>query len=725
MLELKGPDGPIRAHRDALGYPRIEARTTNDSAWARGWFHAMDRQAQCQLTLLVGRGRLMECLGDNALTRMIDRWVRALDLERGLSEAVTAWRPETRRYVQAYCDGFNAGLDARGRPFVLTLLRQPCARWTPENALLTYRVLCFFGLTSQQMMAEVAVAELVADGVSRQLLAMLLGDAAPDPSFDLEGLRGAQFRNEERMLPVGLGGSNAIAVEARRSATGGALLLGDPHMEIGRFPPLMYISHSSCEEGPSYSGAGVPGFPFLSVGRTEHLATTYTFAHGDNVDVRFDEVRDHRRKAGDTWEPIERRIETVTCGKRRTETWVYGDTPFGTLMGDPEIDGRYPCIRWCGLREGGSDLDAFHEALYATDCAGFVAAHRKVSTISVAGVVADTKGDVAYVQTGRVERPSRGEGGAYPWDGSGDAVGEPPRADERTRPVIEAPPTGVIVTANERTDGPDATRWITLPEPGYRQKRLTDLVENHPQVRPRDLVTATYDHGDLCARRLLAVWEPLLPDDPLVSRMLRWASRQGDVNPPWDADAIGHFHALHHETVLELLTQHIGREKTERLFEHLSLTMNFQHHLDDALALERPTAVNKQELAKALQVAWPRAKERYASGEWSTPVRRPFKNIFTEGKEPRLLGFSSDRIELRGGPTSPFQARIMQVAGQDMVGGSACHLVFDMSKPGGWYNICGGASERRLGPGYGKGLDSWAAGRFLPLGDPTGMPPNL
>jgi hypothetical protein len=38
--------------------------------------------------------------------------------------------------------------------------------------------------------------------------------------------------------------------------------------------------------------------------------------------------------------------------------------------------------------------------------------------------------------------------------------------------------------------------------------------------------------------------------------------------------------------------------------------------------------------------------------------------------------------------------------------------------------VPGGASERRTGPGYGKGVDLWAEGRFLPLGPVTGAPPR-
>lgn len=67
----------------------------------------------------------------------------------------------------------------------------------------------------------------------------------------------------------------------------------------------------------------------------------------------------------------------------------------------------------------------------------------------------------------------------------------------------------------------------------------------------------------------------------------------------------------------------------------------------------------------------------------------------------------------------------MSVAGQEFVFGGAGRFVCDMSKPGGWYCNSGGASERRFGPGYGKGVDAWACGTFVPMGGANGPAPSL
>jgi hypothetical protein len=52
------------------------------------------------------------------------------------------------------------------------------------------------------------------------------------------------------------------------------------------------------------------------------------------------------------------------------------------------------------------------------------------------------------------------------------------------------------------------------------------------------------------------------------------------------------------------------------------------------------------------------------------------------------------------------------------------HYLMDMGEAGGWYNLAGGASEQRFGPGYGEGIESWIRGEVFPLGDPGPQRPQ-
>ena len=91
----------------------------------------------------------------------------------------------------------------------------------------------------------------------------------------------------EALLASALGtsrtGSNARAVHARASATGGALLACDPHLPI-TLPNPWLIAAYRC---PSYHVAGLmlPGLPFVVVGRNPWIAWGGMAAHAASSDL--------------------------------------------------------------------------------------------------------------------------------------------------------------------------------------------------------------------------------------------------------------------------------------------------------------------------------------------------------------------------------------------------------------------------------------------------------
>src|SRR5690606_33796624 len=125
---------------------------------------------------------------------------------------------------------------------------------------------------------------------------------------------------------------------------------------------------------------------------------------------------------------------------------------------------------------------------------------------------------------------------------------------------------------------------------------------------------------------------------------------------------------------------------------------------------------------RLLASAFPVAAARFEAGPY--PIRTRFAHLLGRGKTPQWLGLDSQAVTLPGGPCTLFQCRFADVEGEPMIYGPAFHLAFDMSRPGAWYNIPGGASESRFGAGYGKGLDEWLGGVLLPLGQ-DGAPLRL
>jgi penicillin G amidase len=716
---LLGPQGPIEYRRDDLGYPSVRARDLLDGIWARGWFHARDRLVQAHLTLAFARGRALELLGESPLARMIDHAVRLHDFSGDLAAQVARLPPAARAMVDTYCAGFAAGARARGWPLILRLLGLSATPFQPEDVILTYRLISWFGLTSIQEWAEGLVAELVAGGAKAESLALILGDAAS--AKELAALPRLEWPSTMSMLRTSpAAGSNAIAVAAKHSTTGSALLLGDPHMEVARIPPILYAMHADHADGSYLQGLGIVGIPWPSFGRTHRLAFTYTYGHADAIDTRAVRCRGGEAWDGTAWRKLTRRAEQVKTKKGPTETWVFYDFELGTLVGDVEgsVELTLPCLRWSGLHDTWSDVAAGRALLDAPDVDEAVRMARGLLTLSLHAVYADASGRIASVTTGRVDRRPPQSGGVLPR--APDGAPEP--MPEDTRPGVVDPPDGFYVSANERRDGPGGERWVPLPEPRYRHERLTELVARGP-VALGDLARFACDAVDVGARRLLAAWGPLLPDSERAARLVAWSATQSGAGAEHFAE-LTLFVALHHEATRALLARHLGAERASRLLDDLGGIVLFQHAVDGALALERPDALDEPTLRAILVEAWPLALARADRPEHRLPVTGPAKNVLFQGKLPGFLGFDTGPVTNLGGPTTPNQSRPLHVFGQRLVFGAAGRYLADMGRPGGWYCMSGGASEQRFGPGYGEGLTAWSEGRFAPLGPATGTAPS-
>ena len=723
MPVVKGPRGPIRYERDALGYPSIRARDVLDGAFALGHVHAKDRLLQIQLLVTVAHGRSMELFGDTPLFRLLDRVTHAFDFRGDIGMQIARIDDETRTFLQAYCDGFNAAADRRSRKMLYRLLGLDPGPHTPENMVLAYRLIAFFGLTSMQHSGESAIGEIVAAKGPRRLIALLLGETEASLGH-LDELSALGIPEEFRLVLPQLGGSNAFAVAPSRSASGGALLMVEPHMEVGRFPPVLYACHIEYETGGYYQGVGIPGIPWLSFGRTEKVSWGYTYGHGDNVDTLVERVKDGKYLAKDEWRPLRKRTEEVRVrGKATPERWTFWDNDYGTVLGDAEAGGDLPNVRWSGLREIWRDVNAVLPAMRSRDVVELALHHRSTRCLSLNAVLADTSGNIALVQTGQVDVRPAGWTGSTPYPGWNIASRNPQVLGEDERPQVINPPEGFVVTCNERRDGPRGERWCTLPEPNYRHRRLTQILSGIERADLDALVRASYDEIDLCAERLLAVWGRFLP--PAAEPLVRWGAKQAASGRDEQRSNVGLFHTLHVEATRVVLSRHLGGTAARRFMSDMGLGVVFQAHLDDAFALERLDVLTEHELESVLAHAWPAAVDRVTRGKSVSPVKAGFKNVLLRGLLPSALGFDLAPFEMPGGPTAPFQNRKVRILGEDLVFGPAMHLVFDMSKPGGFYHVPGGASEERLGPGYSAGVDLWSEGRFIALGQPGRAAPSL
>ena len=167
--------------------------------------------------------------------------------------------------------------------------------WDEQSILLIGKLLSFGGLAVSQMQNERLLIELIHAGVNEAALRELFSPRLDDVDFEL--LRKITMSNQlsDEALELlsdlpRLAGSNAWAISPQRSATGGALLASDPHLEINRLPAIWYEAVLSWED-QFVMGATLPGCPLFAVARTRNVAWGVTYMKGDTVDFFVEDCR--------------------------------------------------------------------------------------------------------------------------------------------------------------------------------------------------------------------------------------------------------------------------------------------------------------------------------------------------------------------------------------------------------------------------------------------------
>ncbi|HEY3255430.1 MAG TPA: penicillin acylase family protein, partial [Polyangiaceae bacterium] len=531
MPSIPGPERKIDFTRDSWGYPSVKAHDLREGTFALGYLHARDRLVQITLTGLAARGELMSVLGDVPIARLIDHSSRALGLGRDSKAQVAQCTLESQVLLGAYADGFNAGVRARGYPLLLRLLGVPRTPFSAERVLEVYRFVTYFGLTSMTVSTELIIAELAARGAPRRLFERLLGPNAR--GIDLEALKELRIPKSLSFFDAAAGGStqagsNAFAVSAQRSSTGGALLSGEFHMEVGKFPPLLYAADLVFADHSYLCGITIPGCPWFAAGRTEHVGWSYTFGHADNVDFISEQVRAGEYLREGRYRPLTRREETVAIKGKPSETWAFHENDRGTVLGDVSGEAHLPCVRVTGIEQA---YRAFSAATRIPACRtvdDLAAVQREIQSVSLEAILVDAQGDIASIVTGTIDQKPDDYSGAYPQLGPTLSASLPEPVADSERPIALRPARGVVVSANQGGHGPHRQRWCTFPEAPYRFERINELLAQSKIHQPLTLLRIAYDTLDGSARRLLPIWAPLLPKHPLAEALVAWAPEQAD-----------------------------------------------------------------------------------------------------------------------------------------------------------------------------------------------------
>src|SRR4051812_44685135 len=342
-VALAGLEHPVRVVRDRLGVPQVYARSDHDAFFANGYLQAQDRFFQMDVAQFFSRraadGTRSEVVGAGAFDETLasDVDLRTLGLRRAAERSAAAYPGWVMADLQAYADGVNLWLARNSLPpeyAALELTKASVRPWTPVDSIAIFKHLSF-ALSSAYFRSEPADTEVllgyqdvgrargfdgtklffedvgrnepfdhtvsIPPGTTSGALGARRGPSGAAPALRAEQVAAAADFVRRGDARSQRGGSNWWLVSGERSATGHALLAGDPHLPLTSPPAwheirLTVSGHGHDDHGGrggagngqragmNVYGVGLPGIPGVVQGFNDHLMWTTTHNPLDDVD---------------------------------------------------------------------------------------------------------------------------------------------------------------------------------------------------------------------------------------------------------------------------------------------------------------------------------------------------------------------------------------------------------------------------------------------------------
>ena len=477
--KLRNLHRDIQIRRDDAGVPHIQATSFLDGLYGLGYVHARDRLTQILFSRAVASGLACERIGSSDELLETDRFFRRIGLHRNLKRDAANFAPQIAQQIESYCAGVNDGMLATGRTLPMWATGFRPNEWNVEAVLIIGKLLSFGGLAVSQMQNERLLIDLIHAGANETALRHIFAPRLDDADFDL--LRGIHMSNQMSDSALDLltdlprlAGSNAWAVSPQRSATGGALLAGDPHLEINRLPAVWY--EAVLEWNDNYvMGATLPGCPLFAVARTKELAWAVTYMKGDTIDYFIEDCRQHddnrwQYRRGDDWHDFQVRNESIVRKGTDPFELTVLENEQGIIDGDPgeSGEGLYLSMAWTGNYEDSSQaISTWLEIVASENASQAMDAARQCTQPTLCFVFADRDGHIGLQGCGTFPVRRRDGDGLIPlpaWDEANHWQGW---HSKDVLPRVYDPPSEFVATA-KRSKQPG--RW-----PDFNHSVLTEL----------------------------------------------------------------------------------------------------------------------------------------------------------------------------------------------------------------------------------------------------------
>ena len=531
-LRVPGLSAPVTIVRDVTGVPHIYASNFTDGWFALGFVHAQDRLWQMDTQYRAAAGRLSEILGPSMVST--DEFFRTIGLDRIAANASAA-RQQAGDFDSAVMDAYTAGvnayiasLDPPDYPIEFKLLGYSPEPWTNQKSLTEGGLIAwglmgdFYDLEENLLVQKFGAVEAQQLFPDYPAAAQYPIQPAAVPSSETPLLSAAAVQDILRKAALAApwipdfegAGSNNWAVAGTRTASGKPLLDADPHLQF-QLPAIWYEAELHTPgfqwQGVSYPGCNLrgatfPGIPAFFFGTNGHIAWGETNTGADVNDFFQEHLSSNLTQYlyGGTWHPLIVYDEPIHVKGGAVIDFKVNATGHGPILteDDQTVSMQSTIVYF------GQELRAMLGINLARNSDEFNASSRYWRVPAQNIIYADNNGphgNIGIRSTGWY--PIRGNySGRLPVDGSNASygwIGFVPFADD---PHSWNPPSG-YVWSNNQVPYPLGYAYASSLEsrfdPGYRARRIHDLLSGHPNVTLADMQSFQLDILDTAAQSLV------------------------------------------------------------------------------------------------------------------------------------------------------------------------------------------------------------------------------
>ena len=353
---IKGLGDSVVITFDEADIPHIQAKSQTDALFALGYLHASERSWQMEINRRLASGRLSEILGSD--TVKIDRFMRTLGIKRAAEQQFDRHSVGTKRLLQSYADGVNAGNAHLGwaLPVEYFLTGSKPGHWSPTDSIAWMLMMDFdlggnwtkelqrFELSqflSTKQVWDVLPPYITGEPVTNVDFSKMYRDLGVYPSraksssTQLQRLPANELSLND--LPGGKEGigSNNWALSGKLTTSGKPLLANDPHLGLSA-PAIWYFAHLNAP-GMNVIGGTLPGIPAIILGRTDQYAWSFTNTNPDVQDLyieRIDSKNPTRYQGPEGPMPFKVRQEIIDVKGAPSITFIDKETRHGPVISD-------------------------------------------------------------------------------------------------------------------------------------------------------------------------------------------------------------------------------------------------------------------------------------------------------------------------------------------------------------------------------------------------------